>query len=374
MDGVSDAGAQRTAHDGWSTWTGLPPGLLDARPDELAARLGGPVLIHLPGRRTPALFVSALLHGNEHTGLRAVQRLLRAHAGRELPRALSVFVGNVTAAGRGVRRLDTQPDYNRVWPGTHEPDGPERRMAEAVTRAMRDRGVFAAVDVHNNTGLNPHYACVSRLDARTLHLAALFARIGVSFDTTPRGVLSAAFATFCPAVAIECGKSGVAANDARAAEYLDACLHLSALPDHPVAAHDLELFRTVCLLKVPDAVDFAFGAPADARPRPLAAADDAARQPRLWFDPRLDHLNFRELPTGTALARDTLSGPLPLRAIDDDGRDVTDAFLARDAHGTLRLKRALMPAMLTLDARVIRQDCAGYLMERLALAGASATA
>lgn len=327
----------------------LPEGFLAADPAALEDLLGGPALIHLPGRRAPALFVAILQHGNEHTGLRAVQRLL-AHAGsRPLPRALSLFVGNVAAARRGVRRLDGQPDFNRVWPGSAEPDGSERRLAEAVTARMRALGVFASVDVHNNTGRNPHYGCVSRLDARTLQLAALFSRIGVFFESTPRGVQSAAFAAFAPAIAIECGTSGEPANDARAAGYLDALLHLSDFPSHPPAPADLELFRTVCAVKVHPDADFAFG-DADAP---------------LRFDAAFDRLNFRELPAGHAFAFAKPGAAAPLEAIDDGGRDVAGEVFEVDGGGAVRLRRPLMPAMLTLDARVIRQDCVGYLMERL---------
>jgi hypothetical protein len=77
-------------------------------------------------------------------------------------------------------------------------------------------------------------------------------------------------------------------------------------------------------------------------------------------------MNFRELAPGARLARARPGAPMPMIAIDDDGRDVASEVLAIDADGTVRLARALMPAMLTLDARVIRQDCVGYLMERLA--------
>jgi hypothetical protein len=55
----------------------LPPGLLDLDATELHAALGGPTLIHLDGRRGPALFVSVLLHGNETTGWDAVRGLLQ---------------------------------------------------------------------------------------------------------------------------------------------------------------------------------------------------------------------------------------------------------------------------------------------------------
>jgi hypothetical protein len=70
---------------------------------------------------------------------------------------------------------------------------------------MIRRGVFASIDVHNNTGLNPHYACVNRLDKEFLWLASLFGRLVIYF-THPKGTQTAAFAPFCPAVTLECGK------------------------------------------------------------------------------------------------------------------------------------------------------------------------
>jgi len=45
----------------------------------------------LPGRRPTPLFVSVLLHGNEDSGVVALQSVLRAYAGRRLPRALSIL-------------------------------------------------------------------------------------------------------------------------------------------------------------------------------------------------------------------------------------------------------------------------------------------
>ena len=55
----------------------VPDGLLEARVEGLYGLLGGPTLIHLRGRRSPGLFVSVLLHGNEDTGFYAAQALLR---------------------------------------------------------------------------------------------------------------------------------------------------------------------------------------------------------------------------------------------------------------------------------------------------------
>lgn len=324
----------------------LPDGLLDAPAHELHRLLPGPTLIHLPGARPEPLFASVLLHGNEDTGLKALQAVLRRHPDRTLPRALSCFIGNVAAARVGMRRLEGQVDYNRVWPGTPEPQHAEAALMRQVVDTMRARRVFASIDIHNNTGLNPHYACVNRLDHRFLHLATLFSRTVVYF-TRPAGVQSAAFAALCPAVTVECGKPGQVSGEEHAANFLEACLHLAQFPAHPVARQDLDLFHTVATVKVPADVRLGFDADADLRLR-----ED------------LDHLNFRELPAGTALG--TATGTVRLVASDEHDRDVSERYF-ECRQGELRTRRAVMPAMLTRNLEVIRQDCLCYLMERYPL-------
>lgn len=139
----------------------VPEGLLDAGARELARVLDGPTLIELgAGDRAP-LFVSVLLHGNEDSGLGAIQRVLRIYAGKALPRPMMILIGNVAAASEGLRRLDGQPDFNRVWPGCEEDgDSDEARIMAEVHRRVIARRAFAAIDIHNNTGRNPHYAVV----------------------------------------------------------------------------------------------------------------------------------------------------------------------------------------------------------------------
>ncbi|HET9463749.1 MAG TPA: M14 family metallopeptidase [Thiobacillus sp.] len=325
----------------------LPSGLLDLPASRLGEVLPGPTLIHLPGRRTPPLFVSVLLHGNEGTGWLAAQSVLKKYAAAELPRALSLFIGNVEAARSGLRRLDGQPDYNRVWPGSEEAHSAELAMMQQVVDAMRARGVFASIDIHNNTGLNPHYACVNRLDQDFLHLAALFSRIVVYF-IRPRGVQSAAFAELCPAVTVECGKPGMPDSVEHAAAFMEAGLHLAEFPVHPVPPHDVDLFHTVATIRVPEQSSFGFNAP---------AAD-------IDFVPELDHFNFRELKHGDLLGRVRQDSPARLQALDENGEDI-GARLFDYRHGEITLRQPLMPAMLTRDERVIRQDCLCYLMERI---------
>lgn len=326
-----------------------PAGLLEVEADGLLSMLGGPTLLHLPGRHAEPLFVSVLLHGNEDTGFYAVRELLRGYQDQPLPRALSIFFGNVSAAATGLRRLEGQPDYNRVWPGSELPATPEHELMRRVVAELEQRKVFASVDIHNNTGINPHYACVNRIDHRYLHLATLFARTVVYF-TRPRGVQSLAFTRLCPAVTVECGKPGQRHGIEHARDYIDACLHLTELPVHPVARHDIDLFHTVAIIKVPEAVSFSFGeSPAAIR-----------------FSAELDHLNFRELPAATQLGWVDAASSARLEAWDETGKDVSERFFVIE-EGQLRLRRSVMPSMFTLDARVIRQDCLGYLMERYEL-------
>ena len=173
----------------------------------------------------------------------------------------------------------------------------------------------------------------------------LFARTVVFFET-PRGVQTAAFAGIGPSITIECGKPESEPGVTQAADFVDACLCLDHFPRHPLPAQDIDLFHTIAAVKVPDDVDFAFG-DADA---PVAFPSD------------LDRMNFRELPPGECFA--VLAPEVHLDVRDDVGRDVFDTFFAVES-GRLLARRHVTPAMLTRDARIVRQHCLCYLMERI---------
>lgn len=325
----------------------IPEGLLDLEAARLHEVLRGPTLLHLPGRRPEPLFLSVLLHGNEDTGWLAARALLRTYATKELPRALSLLIGNVAAARVKQRFLPSQPDYNRIWeraPGTRP--SPEHGMVDEVLAQMHARRPFACVDIHNTTGLNPHYGSVRRTDDRFLHLATLFNRTVVYFRR-PKGVLVGAFSDLCPAVTVECGRPGEEQGVAHALEYIDACLHLSEIPNHPVAAHDIDLFHTVATVKIPAAINFGF-------------ADDRLD---IRFVDDLDRFNFQELPVGTTFGWVRSGGGACLQVKDETGSDVTDHFFHVD-DGEIRTCQPVIPSLLTLSAQAIRQDCLCYLMER----------
>lgn len=328
----------------------MPSRLLDRPAQSLADHLQGPTLIHLPGRKPDPLFVSVLQHGNEISGWDAVRRLLKGRYLRDpLPRSLALFIGNVKAAAGRKRHLVDQPDMNRCWPGTNQTENPWHPMLRAMTEHVRQLKPFASIDIHNNTGENPHYAAVNAIEGRCLNLAARFSRTVIYF-TEPAGVQSSAFGQFCPAVTLECGVPGARSGSDHAMAYLESVLNMEHLPDTFPNPEDLDLFQVTTTVRVKDNRSFSFG-PSDAQ---------------LILDRRIDRMNFTELPPGTRLAR--INGPADslLRAFDSTGRDCTEAWFRLDGQDVVTRKTS-MPAMLSTDAEVVRQDCLCYLMERMRL-------
>jgi hypothetical protein len=325
----------------------LPEGLLQRDATRLHEVLSGPSLIHLPGKKSDTLFVSVLLHGNETTGWEAIRELLLKNGEQPLPRSVCLFIGNVAAARHGQRHLAEQPDYNRIWKG--DEDSAEHRMARQVIEHVSNLDLFAAVDIHNNTGKNPHYACVNRLDQSYLHLATLFGRTVVYF-LKPDTVMSMAMAPLCPAVTVECGQPGMPQGTSHMLDYLDACLHLSEFPQQPVTPHDIDLFHTVATVKVPPELEVGFG----------------HESHDISLLPDIDRFNFNELPAGTAFGQVSTVGTQPFMVRDEQNRDVTARFFEINGHW-IQTRTPVMPSMLTLDLEIIKQDCLCYLMERFPL-------
>ena len=171
---------------------------------------------------------------------------------------------------------------------------------------IRDRPLFAAVDVHNNNGTNPHYACMTDVTQDNQHLAAMFNHIGLYFRR-PKGVSTMAFNGKNPAITIECARPGDEAGIEHGFEMLDALLHIDHIPDRPVAPHDLQLVRSLATLNIPDDVSFDFN---------LSAQAD------LTFEAGFDRMNFTEIKTTDVFAHTRVAKPLTIT--DQHGEDVTD--------------------------------------------------
>ena len=320
----------------------LPKGLLECDATQLQALLGAPTLIHLRGALEPAVFVSVLLHGNEVSGWNGLRTLLRELP--ELPRSLSIFIGNVAAAAQGVRALPGQQDYNRIWRNGR---GAEADMANEVAASLSERPLLAAVDLHNNTGHNPHYSVLTDLSEENLGLAYLFSDHAV-FIEEPDTVIAHIFAGQCPAITLELGPVADPGCDERAYDYLKRCLALDATP--VAQMRDLSLFRTQVRVHVRDGVSFSFA--------------DQERPTALVLTAGVEGVNFHELPAGSNFGRSARPLGEVLQILDVKHRDVTERYLACVGQDIL-LKQAVTPAMYTTDPLVIRQDCLCYFMQPL---------
>lgn len=318
-------------------YQGWPEGLENLHATELATRLDRPALIYIPGARDPALFVSTLLHGNEISGWDAVRALV---AGRSiiLPRSMIIFIGNVGAAARGVRHLPDEPDYNRIWNGGHSL---EERMAAEVLETVSRHELFAAVDLHNNTGHNPHYAVITDARPQTLGLARTFNHLAV-YTRAPETVQTLAFAPLAPALTVETGHAEDPEAADRALVYLETLLASDSVPTG--TTDDLELYRSGVRVIVPDGGHFHF----DAGPG-LALRRD------------LEIFNFRTVAANTTFANLNGDDARSLRVIDEQHRDVTEEYFYY-AGGEIKLKDAAIPAMYTTDPEIVAQDCLCYFM------------
>lgn len=319
----------------------LPEGLSAVSARTVRDVFPNSALIRLDGRRKQPLCLGVMMHGNEPVGLSVLQRLQAWMTTHPLPRSLLIFVGNVHAAEAGVRKLAGRPDYNRIWTGGPES---EHELARRVLAAFDEAGPFAHIDLHNNTGANPHYACVHNDRADTRQLASFFSPLAM-FTHNPPSMFSNARADAVPSITAECGQPGEAAGVDAAWEAVMAALHL----DHFRGAADRELtvYDVTGRIEVAEDATLAF--------EHGAAAD-------LQLPAKLESWNFFDRPAGSTFAR-RLSGRPVMTVYDDDRKDVTERFFKVEGDRVI-LKRTATPAMLTVNEAAIRNDCLGYLMEK----------
>ena len=96
----------------------------------------------------------------------------------DLPRSILLFVGNVRAAEAN-RRFPARPGRLQPLLARHpNPARPRSMMQRIVEIAQHGLPLFAAIDIHNNTGKNPHYACITDPTLENQNLAARFNRVG----------------------------------------------------------------------------------------------------------------------------------------------------------------------------------------------------
>ena len=341
-----------TDHDLYRRFDGydeLKPLLAGSDEDVLVA-LHKPTLIRIPGTDPSprARFVSTLLHGNEDSGYRAVLEMLRN--GDHFPFDLWVFLGNIRAAHQegwfAHRYLDGQEDFNRTW-GLNAPTTRMRRCSDAIFEILAAEDLEGAIDIHNNTGLNPFYAIVPDPTQEALQLASALA------DTILRWPLRAhtlmeVLSPICPAVSVECGLPALEENHAFAATALRRFLGLASMEESRASAR--RIFEMMHRVIVRPEVPFAFGG---------ALTEDLD----LVLHPGLDTHNFGMLLAGTELGRVPEGAAMPLLATDMRGLETTERFFDV-RRGGLVVTEDITPVMLTTTVEQTRRDCYFYIARR----------
>jgi succinylglutamate desuccinylase len=321
----------------------IPDAFLGAKAENLHNILPTPTLFHLEGINPQPLFICTLLHGNETTGLYAAQRLLKKYQEKTLPRAISLFVGNIAAAKENQRRLDTQDDYNRIWPGSDHSDSPEKDMMQTVTNIMKKKKPFASIDIHNNTGKNPHYGCINILNPHGLVLASEFSDIAVYF-TDPKGVQSSAFSDFCPSVVLECGQSGDKSGEDHALSYLENILQIDTLSSQK--SNKMKLYHTIARVTIPKTVTL------------------GNSSPDICLNTQLEDKNFHQIQPGTEFASVNSTKEKLIVVNSESHEDITDEYMEVNNNKIL-FKKPITLSMFTTNEQAIKQDCVCYFMEEL---------
>ncbi len=184
----------------------------DAEPD---------VTVH--GSGEPEVAVVGGIHGDEPSGVRAVERL-RA-AGLPLERGVKLVVANPPAVAAGERYLET--DLNRSFPG--DPDGGlEERLA---ARLRAETGGLPTLALHATHSTTEPFALAEHTRPAAYELAA---RLPVRRVVDPHPVADGDFRNGGPVVAVEAGCQGTDAAAAEAERQARAFLAaVDALPGDP---------------------------------------------------------------------------------------------------------------------------------------------
>ncbi len=167
---------------------------------------------------------------------------------------------------------------------------------------------------------------------------------------SPKGVSTMAFDDICPAITLECSTPGNEPAKKRAFELIDDLMHMDHFPEKALPAHDLQLVKNSATIKINADVTFCF--------------EDETVQSYQDMDlilvKNFDHHNFTLLEKNEIFAYSKVDKPLLVTS--PDGKDITDEIIQND-NGKISLKKALMPAMISMDKNIVLQDCLCYLLE-----------
>ncbi|MCY4512313.1 MAG: succinylglutamate desuccinylase/aspartoacylase family protein [Bdellovibrionales bacterium] len=324
----------------------IPEGFLNIKPRDIIKLISSPTIFHLKGKEEPPLFISLLLHGNEFSGLIILQEILKKYE-KDLPRNLIIFIGNPKACAQGVRHLEDQPDFNRIWNKEHSSEYP---LTGSVLEYVKKNKIYAAVDIHNNTGENPLYACISKKDLDFIKLAQSFSE-NIVYFTRPHSVLSQALSLIAPSLVIECGLPGYSQGITTGVQFIEKLLN----SQESWKKEEIQIpyvYSTYATLLIDSDSEISF------------ESQLVLKKGQLCLSDQIDQLNLKEVPVGTILGK--VNNFNPFKLIDNKGQDVFNQFFSIINNNWI-VKASFIPSMFTKDTRIAKSDCLGYVMQKISI-------
>ena len=326
----------------------LPDEFFVTDPEKLHTIFDGPTIVHLDYKKEQTVFISIMLHGNEHSGYYAVKEYLNTLILKNIipSKNISLLIGNVEAAKNNARFLDDQKDFNRIWSNG---SSDEELWAQKVYREMSSKNLFATLDLHNNTGKNPHYCAVTNLEVSTLKLASMFEG-NVLYFTDPEEVFSNYFSSLCPCLTVEAGQSGDKEGISKIISLIEKVMDEPSMTDVSSKSSILAgriLFESFGKIKIPSNSTVSFNG---------EAAD-------FTFDPSIEDLNFNIVRTGQTFGF-SHNIDQHLLVYDSNNEPIGSSYFKYVGSEIVSIED-FYPAMITTNSKIVHQDCLCYLLREI---------
>lgn len=152
------------------------------------------------GDGDPDLAVVAGIHGDEQSGIAAVERFMAAYDDADVREPVKLVIANEEAAAQDVRYIDT--DLNRCFPGDPDSDRHEERLAAQL---LAELGDCTVLDLHSTRSRDEPFGVVTAVTPETVSLAH---DTGVDEVVNMKAVSDGSLLHHQPGVVVECGTQG----------------------------------------------------------------------------------------------------------------------------------------------------------------------
>lgn len=313
-------------------------------------------LFYHEGDKEETVLLSTMLHGNETSGLFAIQKYLKNMMGMEGSPSFLILLGNPKAFHENKRLIPGQLDRNRIWQlhGGHR----DHKLSKEVINKVVNYPLIFSVDIHNNTGKNPYFCCVNRLDRKTLGLASLFNADALFFED-PDNAFSTYIGRFCPSVTLECGMSGDDLGVEKAIKFFEESVKLSGSTEFQDKKFKNNVFKSFGKFKLNSSTNIRF-IDRDSKEKLDLQGDGVA------FFNDLEKFNLKILPKGEKLGY--IFGDVEqVKTVSEFDEDLFDDLFLLNKNSELVVKDDFYAAMVTKDIEVAKADCFFYFLKKLSI-------